>query len=134
MWGCFVYRELAVQLDYAALHLAHGPLALWKRLSKRPLMCRHNAALDVCLVFVGVFCLSRVGSAARLRCAPSRSRAFGPMEKTQQKAAYVQAQRGLLLSLFRTAFRFREHYTIQFSKKSRKREGDFPVFFENGLV
>ena len=56
------------------------------------------------------------------------------MEKTQQKAAYVQAQRGLLLSLFRTAFRFREHYTIQFSKKSRKREGDFPVFFENGLV
>ena len=33
-----------MQLDSASLHLAHGPLALWRRLGKRPLMCKHNAA------------------------------------------------------------------------------------------
>ena len=38
--GCI--REYAVELDSAALHLARGPAALWKKPDKHLLMCKHN--------------------------------------------------------------------------------------------
>ena len=45
--------------------------------------------------------------------APTRSRAFGPMEKAGWNTAFVQAQRSVPPGFFRTALRFREHYTTQ---------------------
>ena len=50
-------------------------------------------------------------SAAHVRFTDIRSRAFGPMEKDIHESAFVPAQRRFLYVLFRTALRFREHYT-----------------------
>ena len=84
------------------------------------------------MVWYGGDCvMGRIRSAARFRCAPSRSRAFGPMENAQEEAAYVRAQRRFFLGIFRTALCFRGDYTTIskimgaiIKKLSKKEEND----------